>query len=117
MEIWSKNISGRGNQGAQVLKQSLLSVFRGKPRVAGAERAEGELSETKWRGVQGERLEKRGALMAILSILTFTRAVWRILRGEPQDLIYALMKPLWPLCSEGEPRKRQGVRLGLIALI
>lgn len=81
MEEWKKNISGRGNQGAKVLRQSLLSVFRAKPRVAGAEGAEGELSEMKWRGVQGERLEKRGALMAILIILTFTRVVWKPLEN------------------------------------
>lgn len=40
MEIWSRNISGRGKQGAKVLRQSLLSAFRGKPRVAGAGGAE-----------------------------------------------------------------------------
>lgn len=44
-------------------------------------------------------------------------SLWRILREEPWDLIYALIKPLWLLCSEGEPRRRRGVRLGLIALI
>lgn len=41
----------------------------------------------------------------------------RISREEDHNLLHAVMKSLWLLCPEGEPRRQEGVPWPLMALV